>query len=121
MTAKKRQALGIGPRAIENKNTLQADCNPKKPDMSSKQSERIASYRAGIPPKYRKMYDRVMSGNGTPRQAIRLQCLACWGWSRSDAAECGGYDCSLFLYNPFQKPVKSPTEPLQQPRIDNRS
>ena len=81
-------------------------------------ADRIASYRVGIPPKYRKMYDRVMAGNGTPRQAIRLQCLACWGWVKSDAAECGGYDCTLYPYNPFLKPVKSLTGSLKQSDIN---
>lgn len=89
-------------------------------DLSRKKADRIAYYRAGVPPKYLKMYDRVISGKGTPRQAIRLQCLACWGWSKSDAADCGGQDCTLYPYNPFHKPVKPPTEPLEQSGTDEQ-
>lgn len=101
---------GRPPQTAPNKPSDNQD-NAQTTALSIKISKRIDSYRAGIPPKYLKMYDRVMAGEGSPRQAIKLQCLACWGWSRSDAAECGGYDCTLYPYNPFQKPVMSPTEP----------
>ncbi len=80
--------------------------------------QRIVQRRADMPRQYRKLYDRVMVGKASPRQAIKMQCLECWGWVRTETAKCDNYACPLFRYRPYQKSVKSPTKPLQQPNIN---
>ncbi len=79
------------------------------------------THRAAIPSKYRKLFDRVVEGKASPREAIKLQCLACFGYVQSQAKQCDDYLCHLYRYRPYQKSVKSPTEPVQQPNIDELS
>lgn len=67
-----------------------------------------------IPPKYRKLYDRVLTGKAPPREAIKLQCLACFGYVQSEMVQCNSYLCSLYRYRPYQKSVKSSVESVQQ-------
>jgi len=83
--------------------------------------EQVQEYRDGIPPKYRKLYDRVMSGAASPREAIKLHCLDCWGYARREAEECCGFKCALYLYRPYQKLVKSVTGPVQRTSSDELS
>ena len=80
--------------------------------------ERIAKRRADMPKQYRKLYDRVIAGKTSPRDAIKMQCLECYGWVRSETAKCDNYACPLYCYRPYQKAVKSPTEPLEQANVD---
>lgn len=72
--------------------------------------ERIAKRRADMPEKYRKQYDRCTSGEASPRQAIKMQCLECWGWVLAEVKECDNYPCPLYRYRPFQSRAKSPRE-----------
>ena len=78
---------------------------------------RIAKRRADMPRKYRKLYDKVMAGKTSPRDAIKMQCLECYGWVQTETKKCDNYACSLFYHRPYQKLPKSPTEPLQRPSI----
>ncbi|HEG43599.1 MAG TPA: hypothetical protein ENH94_06075 [Phycisphaerales bacterium] len=73
---------------------------------------RVDKRRAEMPSRYRKLYDRVMSGVASPREAIRMQCLECWGYVKAETATCDNYACPLFAYRPYQKPLKSPAEGL---------
>lgn len=70
-------------------------------------AERIARKRSFVPEKYRKLYDRCIAGKASPREAIRLQCLECWGYVRTEAQTCDNVNCPLFQYNPLKKPAKS--------------
>ncbi len=45
-----------------------------------------------------------------PREAIRMQCLECWGYVKAETAACDNYACPLFAYRPDQKLPKSPTK-----------
>ena len=77
--------------------------------------ERISKRRADMPSRYRKLYDRCMSGKGSPREAIKMQCLECWAWVQTETKLCDNYACPLFSYRPYKRPVKSPTERVQPP------
>ena len=79
------------------------------------------THRAAIPSKYRKLCDRVLAGTASPREAIKLQCLACFGYCQSEMVQCNSYLCSLYRYRPYQKSVKSSTGAVQQPNRDDLS
>jgi hypothetical protein len=83
-----------------------------------KTAQRIAQCRAEMPKLYRKLYDRVMFGEASPREAIKMQCLECYGHTRTETQKCNNYLCPLYHHRPYKKPVKLPTERLEQPRID---
>ncbi len=87
----------------------------------SKQQERITKRRADMPSKYRKLYDRVVAGKASPREAIRMQCLECWAWVRTETQACDNYACPLYAYRPYQNTVKSPRGALEQAEIDEHS
>lgn len=64
--------------------------------------QRIAQRRADMPELYRKQYDRCMTGKASPRDAIKMQCLECWGYVRAETAACDNTACPLYLYRPYQ-------------------
>lgn len=72
-------------------------------------AERIIRRRSFVPTKYKRMFDRCIAGTASPREAIKLHCLECWGYSLDDAADCQGYACPLYAYNPLRMRTKSPT------------
>jgi len=72
-------------------------------------AEQITRKRSFVPIKYRKLYDRCIAGKASPREAIKMQCLECWGYGQADAADCQGYACPLFAYNPFRNRAMSPS------------
>lgn len=63
--------------------------------------------RGEVPPRYRKAYDRAVTGKASPRTAIRLHCLMCCGWVRSEAEQCTARTCPLFGYRPGTAPSRS--------------
>lgn len=79
------------------------------------------THRAAIPSKYRKLCDRVLAGTASPREAIKFQCLACFGYCQSEMVQCNSYLCPLYRYRPYQKSVKSSTESVQQSNRDDLS
>ena len=78
------------------------------------QREQIAQRRADMPKQYRKLYDRVVAGKASPRDAIKMQCLECFGWVKIEMVRCDSCACPLFGHRPYQKLVKSPRERLEQ-------
>lgn len=77
-------------------------------------ADNTKNHRAAIPSKYRKLCDRVLTGKASPREAIKLQCLACFGYFQSEMVQCNSYLCPLYRYRPYQKSVKSSIESVQQ-------
>jgi len=77
-------------------------------------ADKTKNHRAAIPSKYRKLCDRVLAGTASPREAIKLQCLACFGYCQSEMVQCNSYLCSLYRYRPYQKSVKSSRESVQR-------
>lgn len=65
--------------------------------------DRIAKHRTETPNRYRKLYDRCMSGEASPRQAIQTQCLECWAWVQNETTQCDNICCPLYQYRPYQK------------------
>lgn len=66
--------------------------------------DRVKEHRANVPRKYKKLYDRVMSKKAPPREAIKLQCLECWAYVKSETELCDNFACPLYLYRPYRSP-----------------
>lgn len=77
--------------------------------------ERIRKRRGDMPEKYRKLYDRCTSGEASPREAIKMNCLECWGWVLAEVKECDNYPCPLYRYRPFQSRAKSLSQRVEAP------
>jgi len=43
---------------------------------------------SNVPPKYRKLYKKTVSGKVSPRDAIKMFCLECVGWVREEVKQC---------------------------------
>ena len=69
---------------------------------SEKRTEKIAKRRADMPKKYRGLYDRVVNGKASPRQAIKSFCLECVGWLKGEVRLCNGVACPLYNFRPYQ-------------------
>ncbi len=50
-----------------------------------------------IPPKYRAMYKRAMSGKSR-KAAMRIFCLECFGYSEMEVSLCTDPNCPLYPY-----------------------
>lgn len=72
-------------------------------------TERIIRRRSFVPAKYKRMFDRCISGTASPRDAIKMHCLECWGYVLDEAANCDNCACPLFCYNTHRNHAKSPT------------
>lgn len=81
--------------------------------------ERIDRRRSFVPVKYLKLYDKCIMGQASPRQAIKMQCLECFGYVSSEAADCQGYACPLYAYNPLRKRATSSTDKGNDSTIDD--
>jgi hypothetical protein len=53
-------------------------------------------------PSYRKIMARALSGEASPRQAIKAFCLHCVGDVRLEITNCTASACPLFAYRPYQ-------------------
>ncbi len=69
----------------------------------STDAERIEKKRRAVPVKYRKLFDRCMAGKASPRDAIKMQCLECWGYDRTETEACDIVTCPLYHHRPYQK------------------
>ena len=69
----------------------------------STQTERIKRHREDIPKLYLQLYDRVMSGGRSRKDAIKLQCLECWGFAIKETQACNNFACPLFQLRPYRK------------------
>lgn len=66
------------------------------------QDARIARYVQECPPKHRNSLARALQGEISPRQAIRVKCLACCNFERLEAQNCTVRICPLWKYRPYQ-------------------
>lgn len=71
-------------------------------------NSRIAKRRSDMSELYRPLYDRVVAGTASPRQAIKSFCLQCMGWQRKDVATCKTAECSLHRHRPYQQERPAP-------------
>ncbi len=65
--------------------------------------DRVKAIRDSMPKTYQGLFDRVMSGKGGKADAIKLQCIECYGYKYTDSASCTIKTCSLFHHNPYRK------------------
>lgn len=63
---------------------------------------KVTKRRADMPCSCRRLYDKVVAGTASPRQAIKSFCLECMGWNRKEVAACNAVACPLFRYRPWQ-------------------
>ena len=66
-------------------------------------ADRISKRRAQVPQQYRILFDKVIGGKAPPRQAIKLSCLECMGYVRSEVKHCDTVTCPLNSYKPYRK------------------
>lgn len=64
----------------------------------------VAARRKQIPESIRAFYDRAVSGDGSPRNAIKAMCQMCMGWEdwRAAIRDCTDPACPLYQYRPYQ-------------------
>ncbi len=55
----------------------------------------------GIPPSQRPLRLRLARGEGSPRQAIKAQCLECMGYDRAAVRDCATQACPLWRFRPY--------------------
>jgi len=63
--------------------------------------DKIQQRRLIYPAKYRKVYDRAVTGSASPRTAIKAMCIECFGGSASEIAGCTDIACPLYMYRPY--------------------
>lgn len=58
-----------------------------------------------VPPLYRPLYERVISGEASYRQAIKAKCQECLGWEDAvrGIRNCTARTCPLWPYRPYQE------------------
>lgn len=62
------------------------------------------------PAKYRNLHLKVMRGEVSPRQAIKVMCLECVGWERREVTACTSSACPLHRLRPFQPAGRNDAE-----------
>jgi hypothetical protein len=63
--------------------------------------QQIEQRRENIPRKYRRLYDRAVSGKSL-RASINCQCLDCCDWISSEVILCSDLGCPLFAVRPYR-------------------
>ncbi len=119
MTKEKADTSGKVP--IQEKKKLSEAFLSLSPEARQKAINRVAQRRADMPSRYRKLYDRVMKGEATPRDAIKMHCLECWGWAQIETSRCDNYPCSLYPYRPYQSPQSPPESDFSGAESTNAS
>ena len=79
-------------------------------DSVVKRDETVKARIEEAPPSVKKLLAGAFSGSGSPRQAIKAQCLVRTGYERSEIKNCTGYSCPLWAYRPFQSAVEAEGE-----------
>lgn len=95
---RKKEAPGV--QSAQGQKFITKESYHTAPGLST--AERVAKHRADMPELYRKMFDRCTSGKASPREAIKMQCLECWGYVRAETTACDNCACPLFAYRPYQ-------------------
>ncbi len=80
-----------------------------QPNQIKSVEQQIAARRAEIPKKYRRLYDRAMSGK-SPKAARKAQCLECVGWVIKEVFRCTDSGCPLHPYRPTSRAMQGVPE-----------
>jgi hypothetical protein len=71
-------------------------------ELTEEQKMSIDKRMSDVPIKYKKLYKRCISGQASPRMAIKMHCLECWGWQNKETMACDNAACPLFNHRPYQ-------------------
>ena len=55
------------------------------------------------PDTYKEHWMNACEGKASPKQAIKMFCLECVGWSRGEVARCPAKCCPLYALRPFKE------------------
>ena len=53
-------------------------------------------------PRYKRIIERALNGEGSPRAAIKARCLQCVGELREEIRRCTAPHCALYEFRPYQ-------------------
>lgn len=65
-------------------------------------AEVVAKRISEASPLYKTIMVKAYSGDCSPRQAVKAQCLHCTGYDRDAVRDCSGYSCPLWTFRPYQ-------------------
>lgn len=65
---------------------------------------------AAVPEKRRTMVRRAVTGEASPRMAIKAQCFICSGYDLLEAENCNVTTCCLYAYNSYRKESRGTEE-----------
>lgn len=89
-------------KSCKSAERAKATQNHGRSDGNRPQHASIQKKAKRIPPLYRQGYLRAVSGQASPRQAIKAFCLECICWQRNEIELCPSVSCPLYPYRPFQ-------------------
>jgi len=69
--------------------------------MNTERQRQIAKRKSQIPRKYRRLYDRAVSGKSL-RASINCQCLECCQWLSKEVSLCSDLGCPLFAVRAYR-------------------
>lgn len=117
------QPTSVGPGAREHPShsTTTSQQIPPSEGKRTMTDKRLMEHRAAMPSKYRTLFDRVITGEASPREAIKLNCLECCGYVRSEVERCSGCTCAFYAYRPYQNPAKSAREAVHRSSNGNQA
>ena len=69
--------------------------------MNTERRRQITERRSKIPRKYRRLFDRAVSGKSLSA-SINCQCLECCDWISSEVILCSDLGCPLFAVRPYR-------------------
>lgn len=78
---------------------------------SSYRERTIARRLSGVPRRYQKQYLKVLKDKASPRTAIKMMCLECVGWTKSEVVACTATACPLYRFRPT---ASRPTDALSE-------
>ena len=81
--------------------------------------QRVDDRLESVPQMYRQLYFKTISGEASPRQAIKSMCLACVGHIRKEVTLCTDSACSLYKYRPYASDKTPQNEALEAVELAN--
>jgi len=92
---------GAAPTAPKNNRQDESYTKSGRVSMKLERDRQISGRRTQIPRKYRRLYDRAISGKSL-RASINAQCLECCQWLSKEIVLCSDFGCPLFAVRPYR-------------------
>lgn len=70
--------------------------------MHEKRAAKVKAVVEEAPESVKNSLAHAFSGSASPRKAIKVFCLVCVGYDRSEVKNCSSWGCPLWAYRPFQ-------------------